>query len=276
MMKKITNISSNNNSFCKDKSALRRMAAVLCIILVAVSSLFATCQVMAAENTKTYVIDDADILDDKEEAKLNKMCAKASKGCKTDIVIVTMIQGIDYGVMDEYTKNLLESDYGYNGSGTECDAICYTVDMVSRADRILALGTAKMTLEDRQLDDIRIESEGKLSDADYYGAFKSFVKNVERQLNQSISYKLTWGLPVKIIISAVVALVVVICMMFSAKSRMTVGGTTYTKDHMFNVNMRRDDFINTTVVTRHIEKSSSSGGGGGGGGGHSGSSGGHF
>lgn len=267
MMKKITDISSNNNSFYRCKSALQRIAAALCVMLVAVSSLSVACQVMAAENTKTYVIDDAGIIDSDEEAKLNKMCVKASKGCKTDIVIVTMRQGIDYGVMDEYTKNLLESGYGYNGS-----AICYTVDMVSRADRILAIGTAKTTLEDRQLDNIRIESEGKLTEADYYGAFKSFVKNVERQLNQSISYKLTWGLPVKIIISAVVAFIVVICMMFSAKSRMTVGGTTYTKDHMFNVNMRRDDFINTTVVKRHIEKSSSSGGGGG----HSGSSGGHF
>jgi len=65
--------------------------------------------------------------------------------------------------------------------------------------------------------------------------------------------------------------------MFQAKSKMTVDSRTYTRNHNFNVRRREDRFINTTVVTRHIESSSSSGSsGGGGGGGNSGSSGGHF
>lgn len=235
--------------------------------------------ILAADDTtsvaKTYVIDDANILDADEEAKLSTMCEKASKNCKTDIVIVTMRQGIDYSVMDNYIRNLLETNYGYNGSGTNCDAIAYAVDMSSRADRIITSGIARSDISQIKLDSIRESSEDKLSDSDYYGAFKKYISNVERCLNRNIIYMLTWMMPVKILIALAVAVIAILCMMYNAKSRMTVGGTTYTRDHKFDVRMRRDDFINTTVVTRHIEKSSGSSGGGGGGG-NSGSSGGHF
>ncbi|MDO5401799.1 MAG: TPM domain-containing protein [Eubacteriales bacterium] len=247
------------------------------VMISAVSVLFMDCQVMAAQErpVRDYVIDDAGILNDNEESKLEKMCRKASDNCKTDIVIVTMRQGIDYSVMDNYIRNMLETDYGYNGGGSGCDAVCYAVDMSSRADRIITSGTAKSDISQQRLDKIRETSEKQLTDADYYDAFKKFVDNIERSLNKSFAYKLTWMLPVKLIISAVTAIVVVLCMMYNAKSRMTVGTTTYTKDHQFDIRVRHDDFINTTVITRRIEKSSGSSGRGGGGG-NSGSSGGHF
>ena len=69
-------------------------------------------------------------------------------------------------------------------------------------------------------------------------------------------------------------LIAVLAMMSSARSKMTVNSTEYTKNHGYKMNDRRDVFINTTITKRHIEKSSSSGGSSGGG--NSGSSGGHF
>jgi uncharacterized protein len=84
-------------------------------------------------------------------------------------------------------------------------------------------------------------------------------------------------MPVKLGISAVIAVIGVLAMMSSAKAKMTVSSTEYTKNHNFDVMDRRDIFINTTVTTRRIQTSSgSSGGSSGGGGGNSGSSGGHF
>lgn len=79
---------------------------------------------------------------------------------------------------------------------------------------------------------------------------------------------------IKLLIASGVAVAAVLTMMHNAKTRMTVSSTEYTKDHNFKVNDRRDVFINTTVVTRHIERNNSSGSSGGGGG-NSGS-GGHF
>jgi uncharacterized protein len=55
---------------------------------------------------------------------------------------------------------------------------------------------------------------------------------------------------------------------------MTVNGSTYTRDHQYQIVGQEDQYINTTVVTRHIQKNND--GNGGGGGGNSGSSGGHF
>ena len=81
-------------------------------------------------------------------------------------------------------------------------------------------------------------------------------------------------MPVKILISLVVAVIAVLAMMSSARSKMTVNSIEYTKNHGYKMNDRRDVFINTTITKRHIEKSSSSGGSSGGG--NSGSSGGHF
>lgn len=85
-------------------------------------------------------------------------------------------------------------------------------------------------------------------------------------MTTSIVKKLTYKMWIKLLIALGVAVAAVLTMMHNAKARMTVSSIEYTKDHNFKVNDRRDVFINTTVVTRHIEhnnNSSSSGGGGG-------------
>ena len=117
-------------------------------------------------------------------------------------------------------------------------------------------------------------SEEKLSDKDYYKAFSKYVKNMNMCMTTSIVKKLTYKMWIKLLIASGVAVAAVLTMMHNAKARMTVSSTEYTKDHNFKVNDRRDVFINTTVVTRHIERNNSSGSSGGGGG-NSGS-GGHF
>lgn len=254
-------------------------AAVLVFTImmaVAAGMLMSEHQVLASENAqeKEYVIDDAGILSDSEEQKLNALCQKASKNCKTDIVVLTITQGIDYSVFDQYIRDLLEANYGYSGTGAGGDAICFAVDMNSRAYRLVTSGIAKSDISQSQFDHIMEVSEDELRDADYYDAFRKYINNVERCLNQSILYKLTWNMPIKLLISLIVAIIAVLAMMYNAKAKITVGGTTYTKNHNFHVRAQRDDFINTTVVKRRIEKSTSSSGGGGGG--NSGSGGGHF
>lgn len=105
---------------------------------------------------------------------------------------------------------------------------------------------------------------------------QKYIQGIERQLNTSIVSKMTYYMPVKLGISAVIAIVAVLAMMSSAKAKMTVSSTEYTKNHNYDVADRRDIFINTTVTTRHIQTSSDSSSGGGSSGGNSGSSGGHF
>ena len=195
------------------------------------------------------------------------MCAEASEGCDCDFVIVTTRIGHDYGTMDNYLLNFL------NANGYRYDAIIYGIDMVSRADRIVTRGKAQTDISQGKLDNIRESCEDDFSDGDFYDGLKKFVKRINRILTNSMWVKLSYALPLKIGIAAVVAVIAVLIMMSNAKAKMTVSCTEYTKNHQFKVNDHRDIFINTTVVTRKIE--SSSGGHGGGGGGNHGS-GGHF
>ena len=147
--------------------------------------------------------------------------------------------------------------------------------MKSRADRIFERGKAYDSMSASKLDSIIKASEKYLSNDNYYKAFSKYVKNMNMCMTTSIVNKLTYKMWIKLLIALGVAVVVVLTMMHNAKAKMTVSSTEYTKDHNFKVNDRRDVFINTTVVTRHIEHNNSSSSGGGGGGG-SRSSGGHF
>lgn len=268
------------------------LAAIMLVVFAGTSCLVGTYEVMAAESvsqqestkqdeessgsgSKKYVIDDAGILSTSEENSLTELCKKASDKCHLDVIIITMNKNLDGYPMDTYLRSMLEKQYGYYGTGSNCEAVVYGIDMTSRADRIVTSGRARSDISQSRLDSIREKAENKLADGDYYAGCVKYIKGIEKKLNTSTIDKLTYNMPVKLVISAVIAVVAVLAMMSDAKSKMTVSSTEYTKDHNFDVIDRRDVFINTTVTTRHIERSSGSSGGSSGGG-NSGSSGGHF
>lgn len=259
------------------KSAVYAVLLAVFVLAVSFSSLD---MVQAADAaTKQYVTDDADIFTQEEEEKLQRLCEKASKACRTDIAIITMNTGMDGTVLDHYVRSIIESDYGYDPTSSTPDAVVYVIDMQSRADRIITSGNARYDyMTQSQLDGIREAAEKKLSDGKYYSGCKKFVSGVRKYMDTSMAYKLTRYLPQKLLISLGVAVAAVLIMMYQAKAKITVNSNTYTKNHNFDIRRKEDHFIHTTVVTHKIEShsSSGSGGGGGGGGGNSGSSGGHF
>lgn len=221
-----------------------------------------------ADSSKEYVYDNAGILTADEVSKLKKQCKEASADTDCDIVVITTNIGHDYSTMDSYLEQFLD-DNGYSQN-----AIIYGVDMTSRADRMYTQGKAKTDISPSRLDEIREACEDYLSDSDYYGAFSKYIKKIDMCMTTSIVKKLTYYMWIKLLIALGAAVAAVLVMMHNAKAKMTVSSTQYTKDHNFKVNDKRDVFINTTVVTRHIEHNDNSHSGGGGGG-NSGS-GGHF
>lgn len=260
-----------------------KVSLILLALLVSIFSYIFTSENVYADTTKDYVIDDANILSDSEEAKLEKLCAKASKEAQCDIVIITMSKGYDGSNMDSYIRDILESDYGYNEDSTTVDACAYAVDMSSRADRIITSGIAKTSFSQSDLDEIREISEEYLSDSDYYTAFSKYVNNIKRAIingeySPTILEKILDGILIKLFVSVVITAIAIFVMVGNNKAKATTNEMTYAKNHNFKVNDRRDLFINTTVVKRKIETNHGGGGHGGGGhgGGNSGSSGGHF
>ena len=259
----------------KIKFAFLTLVVIIALSLVQdISFIYAKTSTDSTDN-KQYVIDEADILDDREESKLQAYCAKASQGCETDIVIITLKKGLDYSDLDNYIRNIIYKSYRYDKNSSVPDAIVYAVDMKSRADRIITSGKAKDDITQVQLDSIRKSSEGRLSKEHYYSAFNKYIDNVQKYLNNNIIYKITRGLIIKLGISLVITMLAIWILTKRAKSRMTVNAQTYTKNHKVNVIGKEDRFINTTVKVTNLQ-SSSSGGGSHSGGGNSGSWGGHF
>ena len=279
----------NKEQLSSIKKAVAAITALLLILIIGIVPNTDKTTIFAAEGEdqtttaisdtdsekKAYMIDDAGILSTSEEESLTELCKKASEKCQLDIIIITMNKNLDYSPMDMYLRSILEKQYGYYGTGSNCEAVVYGIDMTSRADRIVTSGRAKSDISQKQLDNIREKAENELADGDYYEGCVKYIKGIEKKLNTRLFDKLTYNMPIKLGISVVIAVVAVLIMMSSAKAKMTVSSTEYTKNHNYNIRDRRDIFINTTVTKRHIE-SSSSGSSGGGGGGNSGSSGGHF
>lgn len=255
------------------------LPALLSILMLFLLIAFAPESVPAQQSgeNKIYVTDEADIFTQKEEEKLQKLCEKASEGCETDVVIMTLRTGKDYSVLDNYVRDIINEKYGYNGTSNPPDAVVYVIDMVSRADRIITSGKAQTDITQKKLDDIRENAEKKLADGDYYAGCKKYISGIQGQLNHHVSYKIMETWPAALLVAAVAALLSVLIMMHSAKTKMTVDSRTY-QHKGYQIIQRADQLVNTTVVTRTIETGSHSGGGssGRGGGGNSGSSGGHF
>ena len=109
--------------------------------------------------SKTYVIDDAEILSTSEEKHLAELCKAASDKCKLDIVIITMSRNLDGYAMDTYLRSILEKNYGYYATGSDCEAVVYGIDMKSRADRIVTSGRARSDISQSRLDSIREKAE---------------------------------------------------------------------------------------------------------------------
>ena len=172
-------------------------------------------------------------------------------------------------------ETLMEKGYAYDASSSEADYIVYVIDMKSRAVRVVTSGIAKSDISQSDLQSIIDKTTSTLSDGNYYKACVKYTDITQNLLSTSKTYKLFLYMPIKLGIAAVIAIIVVLVMMFNAKTKMTVDGNTYAKNGV-HVYRREDRFINTTVTTRTIETNNSSGGSSGGGGGNSGSAGGHF
>ena len=156
----------NKEQLSSIKKAVAAITALLLILIIGIVPNTDKTTIFAAEGEdqtttaisdtdsekKAYVIDDAGILSTSEEESLTELCKKASEKCQLDIIIITMNKNLDYSPMDMYLRSILEKQYGYYGTGSNCEAVVYGIDMTSRADRIVTSGRAKSDISQKQLE----------------------------------------------------------------------------------------------------------------------------
>ena len=87
-----------NVRFNKIKNIFLAALAVLMLFLSFPQVLYAK----NPDSSKIYVTDEAEILSDTKESKLQKKCKSVSKNCKTDVAVLTISKGLDYTDLDNY------------------------------------------------------------------------------------------------------------------------------------------------------------------------------
>ncbi len=229
----------------------------------------------AAENSDR-VVDQAGLLSDREEEKLEEQFAAIAGEYQCDVAVVTVDSCGGKSPMN-FTDDYYEAN-GY-GCGDTRDGLMLMISMEERDWWITTMGDAIRIFTDYGLEQMEYQFIDELSDGDYYEAFRSFGRTAEdfmeearqdRPYDVGHTYEKPLALGVRIGISAAVGL---------ALAALTFGGLfaqlksakvkrearDYVRKNSFQVTRANDLFLYRTVRRRKIEKAPPSGGGGGGG-----------
>ncbi|MCI8465964.1 MAG: TPM domain-containing protein [Lachnospiraceae bacterium] len=258
----------------------------LFLLMAAVAALLFIC---GFDSQEKKVYDDGGLLTDTEEAELQELLIKTAQRVEQDLIVVTTQDNRGKEARDYADDFYDDHGFGYekkNGSG-----VLFLIDMDGRTFYISTAGSAIKKYTDAEIEDTLDVIMPYMRDGDYAGACRAFVTEAERCLNgketaendyrdekkdQFAEYPGTseegWKkalslkrLAIVFSISAAISAFVVLIISWNRKTRMSVSGTTYLKNHGPEFRERSDQFTHTTVVTRHIPQNT----GGSGSSGHS-------
>ncbi|MGN0408396.1 MAG: TPM domain-containing protein [Bacteroides sp.] len=266
------------------KSVSFRFKSISRLLVCLIAAAF-FCIFCGFDSSQQKVYDNAGILTDSQEAKLQKKCVEYAEKAKTDIIILTAENTTKKSSM-QYTEDFfMAHDFGYDK--LHGDGVIMLIDMHNREIWISTSGNAIKYLSDKRIDNIITSVTGKLSDGNYYDACTVFIEKTADYMTYlpsssdaggngststvhdaaSLTEKLFYAFPVKLAIAAAVAIVITFILRSQNKAAMAVDNHRYMREHKYIIREQRDRFIRSTRV-RHEKASSSSGGGGG----HSGGS----
>lgn len=231
------------------------------------------CLQVFAENTQK-VVDEADLLTESEEEKLQKQLSKIAETYQCDVAVVTMnaIDGTDIQYFtDEY---YYENGYGY---GDELDGIILLVDMDTRKFHLATRGDAIRIFTDYGLETIDDLITPSLRKGNYYKAFakfgslaEDFIKEANSQEPYDVrhTYKEPMAIWLRLLITFGVGLLAAVIVLIGLFAQLKSVGVEkkaqeYIRAGSFRVTRQRDIFLYRNVSRRKIEKNTSGGGRGG-------------
>lgn len=243
---------------------MKRLFALLALLTML--SLF---PVTIASAYDDRLVDNADLLTDDEESKLQKRLDDMSEKYDMNVIVVTVPDMGDAISSQDFADLWFENgDYGDDG-------VLLMISMQERDWALSGTGKGEDKFPDAKLESIGQKIKPKLSNGDYYKAFDLYADQVEMKLAGRIP--LYW-IGIALAGGALVALIY--CS--SIKSQLTsvkmqdMADDFIAKDS-FHITTSHDTFLYKNTTREYINNDSSRGGGGGhtssGGGHHSGASG---
>lgn len=230
---------------------------------------------------KRFVYDGANLLTEKEVAKLEALASEQGKDRNTAFMIIT-VNGTDGKGYVQYVGDFYDEHApGYDKPHGNT-AILF-IDMEKRDVYLAGFQKAEKYLDNNRLDLIQDKITPNLSAGKYFDAFSSYIHLSHDYMGykpgvnpDNILFKWWFQLVVAIAAGAVI----VTLMAYRSGGRVTVNARTYMDSNKSKVLSESDVFVRQTVTKqRKPSNNNKSGGGGGitrGGYTHSGSSGGKF
>ena len=207
-----------------------------------------------------FVYDDADLLNDSEEAALEQKLMDISGTYNVQLVVCT-IESMDGGVIDRFDDYLYDTmGFGY---GENHDGAMLLVCMNPRQYRILCNGFADKAIDNDAISDDIVSN---LSDGNYAVAFNDFADQCAYYLDgqqNGFPFKTGKNLVIALVIGIAAGLIVSFVLKGQLKTvRKQDKANVYVKPGSMNVTVRSDIFLYRNVTRTQKSSSGSSSGGG--------------
>lgn len=234
---------------------MKRLFAVLISVLLCLSLILC---VSASEEPGRRLVDNADILDSEEEARLNSKLDRISEDRNFDVVILTTLDLDGQEDILEYAEDFYEAGgYGKNG-----------IILVRKAGDspqygYLTLGKGNKIFDDDAFDTLDIRIVHLLSEGEPLEAFHAFADTCDEILEAFVPPYVLW-----IVISLIVGILLAFFIPMKIlkgqlKSvRMHQEATNYVRPNSMNMTNSRDIFLYRTITRTEKPKDNSSSSGG--------------
>ena len=253
-----------------------KWAALLAAILMLTALLSLTAS--AEEETKSLVVDDADLLTDFEEEQLKRRFERVSAELKCEIAVVTVTSTkgkTAQAFADDYYD---ENGYGY-GVGNDGILLLIHLDIKDRKWAVSTYGLGHRALGDDSLDGLEDRVVPLLAEERYYRAFQLFAEGCEFYVNyeknpDAVDENSVWmtyldgGMHIGVMVLIALALGVIIALLIVSgmKAKLTTVRTcnqanAYVCRDGFRLTRSRDIYLYSTVtkIRRNTDSSSSGG-----------------
>lgn len=239
------------------------MKKILCALLALLLCCSLAVSVFAASDTR-FLYDDADLLNEAQEAIVTQKLADISGKYDAQIVIATLPS--TNGSSIDYLLDYLYDTMGF-GYGENRDGVLLLICMDVREYRILSNGYAGVAIDNGDIEDICDEIVPYLSGGDYAGAFQVFADECAYYLEGHVNgfpFDVGGSLGISLVVGIGIGLIVAFVLKGQLKSvHKQSRAHEYIKDGSMNVNVAYDMFLYRNVTRTKRQSSSSSGSGGG-------------
>ncbi len=210
---------------------------------------------------KDYVVDNADLLSDSEEAELEAMLTEISTSRQADVVVLTE----EY--IDTDTQSYADDYFDYNGYGygDHYDGLILLVTMAEREWYLSTCGVCVTGFNDDALDYVTENVADDLGAENYYTCFETYAQRSDEVLTlvrNGETFKAPFSffstLIVCFVIGFVAALIVTLVMRGKLKSVTSKAeASDYLKQGSLNITVSRDMFLYRTISRTQKAESSS-------------------